>query len=392
MLLLPLLLCVGLPVLLAPGGCGATRTCCSATGVPGEQLCCPAGHRCSADGRSCVREAVVWCDSTGYCPDGSTCCQTTAGTWNCCPLAQGVCCQDHVHCCPHGTTCNLAVSSCDNSSAASVPLFRKVPTFSATPLLPAPGAGHVKCDASRSCPDTKTCCKNRQGGWSCCPLPQAVCCADHEHCCPTGTTCDLTTLTCNRGSESTPMWRKEPAVMVMAMRSREPMEEAEEAEAELVNPCDDHTSCKDSETCCLNKRSEKWGCCPLPKAVCCEGGHHCCPSGFQCSGRHSCTAGGFTFPWYATVAASSNQKKLRSALLAPPTPPTPPAPLSDVPCDETTSCEDGQTCCRMSATQWGCCPLPHAVCCSDRLHCCPTGSTCTAAGECVPKPRPYWSD
>lgn len=126
------------------------------------------------------------------------------------------------------------------------------------------------------------------------------------------------------------------------------------------------------------------------QAVCCEDGRHCCPSGHQCTGHHKCSAGGFTFPWYATVAASSNQvssvscsssspaasvcvcpqhltrvtahlcppqkKKLRSALLAPPTPPT---PLSDVPCDETTSCEDGQTCCRLSASQWGCCPLPH---------------------------------
>lgn len=61
------------------------------------------------------------------------------------------------------------------------------------------------------------------------------------------------------------MWRKEPAVMVMAMRSREPVEMVEEAGAELVNPCDDHTTCKDHSTCCFNKRSEKWVCCPLPK-------------------------------------------------------------------------------------------------------------------------------
>lgn len=33
--------------------------------------------------------------------------------------------------------------------------------------------------------------------------------------------------------------------------------------------------------------------------------------------------------------------------------------------------------------------VPQAACCSDKQHCCPSGSTCTEEG-CVVKPRPYW--
>lgn len=99
------------------------------------------------------------------------------------------------------------------------------------------------------------------------------------HCCPLGTNCDPITYTCRFQSEFIPMWRKEPAVMAMAKESREPMEvlEKEEVEgeqqqkeevetgAELVIPCDDHTSCKDGNTCCPDRKQDKWFCCPLSK-------------------------------------------------------------------------------------------------------------------------------
>uniref|UniRef100_A0A8C2WGF4 Granulin a n=1 Tax=Cyclopterus lumpus TaxID=8103 RepID=A0A8C2WGF4_CYCLU len=43
------------------------------------------------------------------------------------------------------------------------------------------------------CADNTTCCKNAAGGWSCCPLPEAVCCVDLVHCCPKGKRCNLVT-------------------------------------------------------------------------------------------------------------------------------------------------------------------------------------------------------
>ncbi len=42
-------------------------------------------------------------------------------------------------------------------------------------------------------------------------------------------------------------------------------------------------------------------------------------------------------------------------------------------------CPDGMTCCKMAQGLWGCCPLPHGVCCSDGEHCCPQGHTCEGA-------------
>ncbi|CAB4023647.1 Hypothetical predicted protein, partial [Paramuricea clavata] len=52
-----------------------------------------------------------------------------------------------------------------------------------------------------------------------------------------------------------------------------------------------------------------------------------------------------------------------------------------VQCNATTYCPDGNTCCRLASGQWGCCPFPSAVCCSDGVHCCPHGYTCTS-GQC----------
>ena len=52
--------------------------------------------------------------------------------------------------------------------------------------------------------------------------------------------------------------------------------------------------------------------------------------------------------------------------------------------DGSSECPDGDTCCRLSSGQWGCCPLPSAVCCSDGQHCCPEGYTCdVGAGTCT---------
>ena len=55
-----------------------------------------------------------------------------------------------------------------------------------------------------------------------------------------------------------------------------------------------------------------------------------------------------------------------------------------VQCNATAFCLDGQTCCRLASGQWGCCPYPNAVCCSDGQHCCPNGYTCdVSSGHCT---------
>nr|2JYT_A Chain A, Granulin-5 [Homo sapiens]2JYU_A Chain A, Granulin-5 [Homo sapiens] len=53
-----------------------------------------------------------------------------------------------------------------------------------------------------------------------------------------------------------------------------------------------------------------------------------------------------------------------------------------VPCDNVSSCPSSDTCCQLTSGEWGCCPIPEAVCCSDHQHCCPQGYTCVAEGQC----------
>eukprot|EP00195_Chlamydomonas_chlamydogama_P016889 CAMPEP_0202889940 /NCGR_PEP_ID=MMETSP1392-20130828/475_1 /ASSEMBLY_ACC=CAM_ASM_000868 /TAXON_ID=225041 /ORGANISM="Chlamydomonas chlamydogama, Strain SAG 11-48b" /LENGTH=479 /DNA_ID=CAMNT_0049573391 /DNA_START=8 /DNA_END=1447 /DNA_ORIENTATION=+ len=46
--------------------------------------------------------------------------------------------------------------------------------------------------------------------------------------------------------------------------------------------CDDSSECPESNTCCclgsLFNICLQWGCCPIPRATCCEDYEHCCPS------------------------------------------------------------------------------------------------------------------
>nr|XP_046271757.1 granulin a [Scatophagus argus] len=425
----------------------------------------------------------VICSDSVACPDDTTCCKTKDGGWSCCPLPEAVCCEDFIHCCPHGKKCNFAAQTCDDDTC-SVPWVEKIPALPRQVVQ----VGNVTCDSTSSCPDGTTCCKNKEGDWSCCPLPEAVCCDDHEHCCPHGTTCDLTTLTCNHNSGSTPMLQKVPSFVtgaqtttattakttveseeekkpeedeVMTEDKEEKEEDEEEEESKDVEgmvQCDAHTRCPESSTCCFMKASRRWGCCPLPKAVCCADGTHCCPAQYKCDERGtSCVKGEVVIPWYTKlpattsiqaepsavkcddqeecpehttccqlgtgewgccplenavccpdkvhccphgytcdVASNSCQKLITLQLDTVPLTqvylPDSQPQLREVKCDDQHSCEDGQTCCRTSATTWGCCPLPSAVCCPDMRHCCPSGSTCTDTGDCTQDTVFHWSN
>uniref|UniRef100_G3PNX7 Granulin a n=1 Tax=Gasterosteus aculeatus TaxID=69293 RepID=G3PNX7_GASAC len=482
----------------------------------------------------------VACDATEACAGNSTCCMTPEGGWSCCPLPEAVDCEDSVHCCPKGRKCNPATQACD-SEGCSVPWLQKVPT------IPRLQVGNVSCDATHQCSDGTTCCKTATQEWACCPLPEAVCCDDHEHCCPTGTTCDLASLSCTGASGSTPMMPKTPAFVTAGPfpQSRATITKGEEAtkapEEDEVVQCDSRTSCPQSNTCCFMAESQKWGCCPLPKtlchthcshcridrfctnhisavkqpaeisdfgnrlpftsrtcsntkinalrclhspsfeelrngiadvklalppppppqAVCCSDGNHCCPTDYTCDvEKTTCTKGEVVIPWYTKLPASASveddpasvqcdgqeqcpddntccqlqsgewgccpmpdavccpdkvhccpqgytcnmasnscQKLLMLQLQAVPLtrvylpeaePTSSPSEQGDVVCDDQTSCPDGQTCCRTSATTWGCCPAPNAVCCSDMQHCCPEGHTCTETGGCTGNNVPHW--
>ena len=337
--------------------------CCS----DGEH-CCPSGYTCDTSAGTCYKgsktamgmllkipaltrkaEASVVCpDGQSECPDGSTCCKLFSGQWGCCPLPNAVCCSDGQHCCPNGYTCDTSTGTCNKESRATLVMLQKIPALKRTTV-----ASVVCPDGQSECPDGSTCCKLSSGQWGCCPLPNAVCCSDGEHCCPSGYTCDTSAGTCYKGSRTTMgMLQKIPALK-------------RKAEASVVCP-DGQSECPDGSTCC-KLSSGQWGCCPLPNAVCCSDGEHCCPSGYTCdTSAGTCSKGSKAVPMLRKVPALT--KIAADNVVCP---------------GGHTQCPSGSTCCRLSSGQWGCCPLPNAVCCSDGVHCCPNGYTCdTSTGTC----------
>ncbi|KAH6939554.1 hypothetical protein HPB50_019342 [Hyalomma asiaticum] len=159
--------------------CPSSHTCCTTTlGNITKRSCCPSrdavcctdGKHCCPKGAACdlaagrcvhndvyvqesrtlvltparqygkkrtssprpVSGTIVPCsDGRSHCPDGYTCCVAPSGSYSCCPLKDAVCCDDNVHCCPHGTVCNPDRGACQKEGLSHVPWSTKVP---ATPL------------------------------------------------------------------------------------------------------------------------------------------------------------------------------------------------------------------------------------------------------------------
>jgi len=89
-----------------------------------------------------------------------------------------------LHCCPSGTTCNVAAGKCDSSlsSSVSVPWSVKAPAIynqqesaNVVPLSGANGNSEVCVgdDSKRAwCKDGSTCCQARNGNKGCCPFKE----------------------------------------------------------------------------------------------------------------------------------------------------------------------------------------------------------------------------
>uniref|UniRef100_A0A8B9T7H7 Granulin precursor n=1 Tax=Anas platyrhynchos TaxID=8839 RepID=A0A8B9T7H7_ANAPL len=325
-------------------------------------------------------------DGTSECPSNATCCVTPDGSWGCCPMPQASCCEDKVHCCPHGTTCDLAHGRCI-SPHGDIPLSTKFPAWKSQWRAPAP-LRQVTCPDGRSaCPDGATCCQLPSAQYGCCPL-QNVSVSPCPHTAPRGggglspavlspaavpprRPCAAAT-----GSTAVPKappatWSAPCAPRCRTRRGRrhavrlgwdwDPPGAILGAQGTLavtirLSPvgdvkCDDQMSCPDGNTCC-RLSSGAWGCCPLEEV----GG----------------TGGTRTGPQGRDGQDASPRDVPRE-------------PVGDVKCDDETSCPDGNTCCRLSSGAWGCCPLEQAVCCKDHQHCCPRGYTCNAATQSCEK-------
>lgn len=112
---------------------------------------------------------------------------------------------------------------------------------------------------------------------------------------------------------------------------------------------------------------------PFVQAVCCNDHVHCCPTGYQCNiEKGTCDLETQWVPWKEKIPASLSRPDLL-------------AMERDVPCDNVSSCPSSSTCCPVTPGEWGCCPAPEAVCCSDHQYCCPKGHTCVGKGHCKRK-------
>ncbi|XP_073799715.1 granulin a isoform X13 [Danio rerio] len=364
--------------------------------------CCPHGKKCDVAAGSCEDPSgsVSWvekvpvrpirkqkvavtqvssvssdvpCNDTAACADGTTCCKTKEGDWACCPLPEAVCCEDFVHCCPKGKKCNIAAMKCEDPLCTREPLVKQTPVQSTTtPNVIGTQKSDVPCNDTAACPDGSTCCKTKDGDWACCPLPEAVCCEDFIHCCPHGKKCNVAAGSCDDPSGSVPWVDKVPVRPIK--KQKVAVTQASSASSDV--PCNDTAACPDGSTCCKTKDGG-WACCPLPEAVCCEDFIHCCPHGKKCDvAAGSCEDSSGSVPWVEKVPVRPIRKqKVANTKVSPVS--------SDVACNDTVACPDGSTCCKDKDGDWGCCPLPEAVCCEDFIHCCPHGKKCNvAAGSC----------
>uniref|UniRef100_T1IV61 Granulins domain-containing protein n=1 Tax=Strigamia maritima TaxID=126957 RepID=T1IV61_STRMM len=259
-----------------------------------------------------------------------------------CPLEDAVCCSDGIHCCPQHMNCGTTTGTCVEKEdltnavlitevAAEVRIvdnslpWTDIRTKLADQVCP---GGKMKCG------DNDTCCKlQTTGSYVCCPLPKATCCSDGLHCCPNGMQCDLVHMRC-AGSEN-----------------REQLYKTNDI-------CPDHkTRCPDGTTCC--QLDSGYGCCPYPKAVCCTDKAHCCPNGYKCDVvKTQCVKGDVSFD--APQILQGEKITVRSVV----------CPGGHF------KCPDNTTCCQLPDGRYGCCPYPHAVCCTDKQHCCPESTKC----------------
>lgn len=255
--------------------------------------------------------------------------------YGCCPFPLAVCCSDGKHCCPPGYTCNGTIGRCIGGGH-SIPWVKKQANVDANITEHIP---QIKCPDGSTCPILKTCCLLADKTYGCCPFQHAVCCKDKHHCCPQGRICNLQTLTCDVPSSLS--WSSTFLAKVVEghlQKSR--------VNETSCNCSHGGTSCQDPQGDCL--------CCLLPNAVCCADQQSCCPSGSSCN-----------------LVTKTCDRDLKLLSLSPGA-----STVWNVPCNGSFSCRTNFTCCKTASGRWGCCPFPEAVCCRDKLHCCPKGFVC----------------
>ncbi|NWX45146.1 GRN protein, partial [Steatornis caripensis] len=126
------------------------------------------------------------------------------------------------------------------------------------------------------------------------PAPQAVCCRDHQHCCPRGYTCNVATQSCDKLLAPTPLLPA-PAPRRRAPTPPPALLRATDTKPGAAVPCDAAHSCRGGQRCCRSRGGSWGGITPSRSSPptsspvslqgsCCSDGRHCCPGGSRCTG------------------------------------------------------------------------------------------------------------
>ncbi|XP_037120570.1 protein FAM133 isoform X6 [Syngnathus acus] len=159
-------------------------------------------------------------------------------SWTSCSLHLAVCCPDLSHCCPRGFRCDLAFQQCEKVTESWMDSSFLLKKAAAEPPVPplqpmlytsnnektrvpavvdTSGRGEfgvIRCSSKFFCPQGTSCCKGLSAeSWNCCPYPLGQCCADGQHCCEYGYTCNIHPLSCSRRNFMSPSaaWTQENA-------------------------------------------------------------------------------------------------------------------------------------------------------------------------------------
>uniref|UniRef100_A0A914GU84 Granulins domain-containing protein n=1 Tax=Globodera rostochiensis TaxID=31243 RepID=A0A914GU84_GLORO len=276
-------------------------------------------------------------------------------------------------------------------------------------------ANRVHCpDGQSFCPDDTTCCQlSDEGHYGCCPLPKAICCSDHLHCCPESSQCDLQHQTCLQADgRSQPFYRKIPASS--STHNERPPIEQKQLKEEVICP-DKSSKCPPQTTCCplnaaafgrhrkdfwrhqfTSHQSVRYGCCPTVQAVCCKDHLHCCPRGTRCDSEEGKCLGGERTeqeqPFGIVPMRKVPATKLTHLKSAPETEPSVHFCGDGVGLKgghrRASACGRNEKCCRHRDEEdkktTGCCPFVDGQCCVHSAHCCPIGFACAREeGRCV---------
>ncbi|XP_071033018.1 progranulin-like [Parasteatoda tepidariorum] len=211
---------------------------------------------------------------------------------------------------------------------------------------------HQCPDPTYSCDDSATCCKVFSEIYGCCPLLNAVCCDDQQHCCPANTKCSARgciqqtsrgvtsflanpirakNVTCPGGHFTCPddtTCCEGSARWIRVLKWSQ-------VQSSFVCPGSSF-QCPDVFTCC-KLPGDEWGCCPFENATCCVDKLHCCPEGMTCGATSThCCRGFYNVTSVRNVPAVS----VKSELIIRP---------------DHSQCQDSMICCQLKNYKYGYC-------------------------------------